>query len=283
MASNSVPGAPAASISGTPSWEQGLVGNALGFHGATTAVVVPSFVPAINCISGSGWVKVPTNTSMTNDANIFRNDAGEPLSFERNVLGQFQLWLLYDSQNAIWYPCASLGTGLGSSWFSQVESRARFPLGDWHHLAFSADRAYLALYMDGVPVARTSYYPRGLEQPIMPQILIGVGDDVWSASLQGQIDELALWRRALRSDEIAALYQAGKSGHPLTSISESPPIPVPPALTIKSVDNGISVTWTYGTLSTAPTVDGPWIDRSWALSPFVEPIGSGPKFYRAHN
>jgi signal peptidase len=72
---------------------------------------------------------------------------------------------------------------------------------DWHHVAMTWDGAALRLYIDGDPAD-------GLQAPGTPRTTataatIGHVDD---DSMVGDVDEVAIFDRALSNAEIAALY-----------------------------------------------------------------------------
>jgi RNA polymerase sigma-70 factor, ECF subfamily len=86
------------------------------------------------------------------------------------------------------------------------------PDGKWHHIAgtFDPARKEMKIYVDGTL--------RGSTQG--PSALASIAGDLYIGSrpavadraytLDGAIDEIALWRRALGGEEIASLYGAGK-------------------------------------------------------------------------
>jgi len=92
------------------------------------------------------------------------------------------------------------------------------PAGSWQHVAFVADRKTLLLYRNGVEVARTDY--PGLRAGSLDAIGVGVKLDVRGEAPDpiepgfwaGRLDELAIYPRALNSEEIRRLYLA--SGNP---------------------------------------------------------------------
>jgi hypothetical protein len=168
-----------------------------------------------------------------------------------------------------------------------------FPLGTWHHIAFSADGAQLRLYVDGAQVAVVDYLA-DINPPDIPYLSMGarlnlntnvnpplLGIDASNPNtLFGQLDEVALWTRALSATEVQLLYEAGRNGQPLTSVVVPEPGGGEPG-TLRISLNGanITVSWDKGTLQTAPTVTGPWTDVQ-GTSPLTEPTSGAAKFYR---
>jgi RNA polymerase sigma-70 factor (ECF subfamily) len=82
------------------------------------------------------------------------------------------------------------------------------PLAEgWHQVAFTRSDDLITLYLDGVPVGRRSIRPVRREATDAP-ILIGGGSnqrDVVTELLDGSVDEVLLYARALDAREIAAL------------------------------------------------------------------------------
>ena len=99
----------------------------------------------------------------------------------------------------------------------RAEEYEPFPLGRWTHVACVVNDSTLRLYRDGAQVAWTSC--RGLiTTPAMKSMGIGykAGDDGISPSngrsgyWDGRMDELAVFHRALSTEEINEMYNAGK-------------------------------------------------------------------------
>jgi hypothetical protein len=88
------------------------------------------------------------------------------------------------------------------------------PAGRWQHVAFVAGRHALILYRNGVEVARTDY--PGLRPGSLAAIGVGAKLDVEGKApdpiepgfWDGRLDEIAIYPRALDSEEIRRLYVA---------------------------------------------------------------------------
>ncbi len=152
--------------------------------------------------------------------------------------------------------------------------------GNWHHLLFVFDRnKQVVTYLDGNPAK--SYKIDGTTTAAAKTIDTGapvtIGQDptgIYAETGSGDIDDLAVWRRALTPLEAASVYTAGAAG-----LSPAYVPPVPSAITIERVGNNIRLSWTDGTLQSADTVNGTYSDVPGAASPFtVTPTGS-QKYY----
>lgn len=86
----------------------------------------------------------------------------------------------------------------------------------------------------------------------------------------GQIDEAAVFDRALSLEEITAIYNgAFKTG------------PVPPsALVLSTTGDRYVLSWTSGVLQSSPTLSGEFKDVPGAASPFVMVPSGATDFYR---
>lgn len=97
--------------------------------------------------------------------------------------------------------------------------------GQWHHIVVVFDRAVAATtYVDGVPINSTPLTadvdsidtPAGLATNI-GQDGRGTYTDGGSVGVQnGMIDEVAIWRRALKANEVALLFSNGAAGKDIT-------------------------------------------------------------------
>ncbi len=287
---NSAPGGKPGQVFGTPNWVKGQVANGFSFDGGTY-LFEPDYTKATKQIAGQAWVNVAPG-AYDNEV-IFRNAQGA-LTVSgggTRIVGQFELRLVFNGETGALNPEAAIGIGPN---VSRVTSPTPISTGVWHHLAFSADGAQLRLYVDGNQVAFGDYLA-DINPPDIPYISFGarlnladpadpssdlVLDPTTPYLLMGQLDEVALWTRALTPSEVSLLYAAGKGGQPLTTVVETPPTTDLGSLTVSAAGGNITVTWAQGTLQTAPSVNGPWTD-STAKSPLVEGMTDQAKFYRA--
>jgi photosystem II stability/assembly factor-like uncharacterized protein len=93
---------------------------------------------------------------------------------------------------------------------------AHIPLNAWHHFAVTVDRDSaqgVRFYIDGV-LAGAPQDPRTHQGPLNNTVPFTIGS--WTggggAYLQGGLDELEVFSRALSDAEVSALYYAGSSG-----------------------------------------------------------------------
>jgi len=285
-------GLPAAinSSGSTPLWAAGQIAGALNLEDGATYGLVSNYTKPVQAISAAAWVKLDPNYASAQNT-IIRNGEGAltvPSSGNAPPVGQFDFHFMFSSADLALHLEAELQV---ASTFPTATDPNGITLSAWTHVAFTADGAQLRLYKNGQQVAEKDYTGQ-LDTPSGAFLAIGavlntnatdiIPDPTAPDYFGGQMDELALWGRVLTADEISQLYAAGKAGKALTTIVETPPVvTAPPTLTFSYKAGQITVTWSSGTLQTAPAANGPWTD-STATSPLVEAATGKAQFFRAY-
>lgn len=201
-------------------WGVGQVGGALTLGGPATGqyVRVPDYPKPTLALSVAAWVRADARPVW---ASIAKNWGG-------SQTGQFHFGLTSSDGDLSCYLTMADGRQIS------VRENARFPLGDWQHVAFTADGVRLRLFRNGMEVAGVPC-PGQLLQPPMPALGIGVKlndagvapDSGAPGFWQGSIDDLGIWARALDPAEVTAIFLAGQQGRPLTNAQVVPPAPGP--------------------------------------------------------
>jgi hypothetical protein len=188
----------------------------------------------------------------------------------------------------------SFATGTGD-----YTAQGPYPIDDghWHHVAVTADLVNLVslVYIDGVPV--TNYFlngkgtarttipipSAGTPATVYPGYPIVIGSDP-TAGYGGNspgayaIDDLGIWNRLLSAAEVSSIYATGTNGQPLGSGTQ--PIELVP--TLLSAGH-LQLSWSAGTLESAPELTGPWTPVAGATPPtYVATPGDANVFYRVH-
>jgi hypothetical protein len=92
--------------------------------------------------------------------------------------------------------------------------------GQWNHIAFTYDGAYMKGYLNGELVAGPTESVRSI-QPISDPLVIGARSDARKHFYQGLLDDIRIYDRALSSEEITGLAQradpAPRAAHGLAS------------------------------------------------------------------
>lgn len=142
----------------------------------------------------------------------FDTTTREQTLIEKFFGGGGPAWSLTTFPNALRFGFDGFAGGI-------LNATVSIPTGAWHHLVVRRDGSAFDLFYDGALVASGSTAsPIGsTTQPL----LIGKRNpfDGRDFSVDGRIDEVALWTRALTNAEVAALYNNGR-GTPLAVVPE---------------------------------------------------------------
>lgn len=166
-----------------------------------------------------------------------------------------------------------------------VESQTSVQTNVWYHIAAVRGSNYLQLYVNGVLEAQTNVdFP--VDYGNFPLYFASSGESYWDHKFAGALDEVALYDRALSSNEILAIYAAGCKGKTKTPTALSLCLSncVSPALTIAGIPGQ-----SYGIqMSSSPTpAANAWIGlTNLTLSTSADvwmdscPATNGFRFYR---
>jgi hypothetical protein len=294
-AANSAPGAAANSVgvvNGTATWALAQINGGITLDGATF-LFVTNYPKATKAISGAAWVNIDPNTAA--DVAIFRNAQGDLAANAGG--GQFEVGLAFvtlpDGITTELHAMAAVGIGPN---IARATGSTAFPTGSWHQIAFSADGAQLRVYVDGQQVAVTDYLA-DINPPSIQFISMGeqlnlsdpadptsLGPDPTNPKpLVGQLDDVALWNRALTAQEVQLAYTAGAAHKAVTTVVEVPPV-TEPKLTTSKLGNTLTINFDAGKLqSTTSLAPGAtWTDvTNPTQSPYSEQMTATTKFFRA--
>jgi hypothetical protein len=294
-AANAVQGGRPGTINGPASWATGQIAGALGFNGTSTHAVVDNYTKATKALSGSAWVKVNPGVSSTvifmrnGQGNLRRSTDSSPAPS-----GQFEIGLNYNEAANAAYLSAAIQVGPN---IPRATATSNFPVGTWQHVAFSADGAQLRLYHNGVQVASADYLGN-INPPDISYLTIGaqlnidpdtetLGPDVANPKfLSGQLDDLALWARALSATEVARIYAAGNQGQAVTTVTIEPPTSEDVEVSVAISGANIVISWPAGSAGFVLESTDAIVPASWTAvtgvngnSYTVAPAGTA-KFYR---
>jgi len=92
-----------------------------------------------------------------------------------------------------------------------LQSTSAISTNVWYHLAAVRGSNFMQLYVNGVLQAQASIsFPQDYGN--YPLYFGTTGESYWDHKFKGLLDEVALYNRALTSNEIAGIYAAGASG-----------------------------------------------------------------------
>ena len=277
------------SLVGTDHWVDGMIGGALEFGGPTSDqwFAVPDYPdPAPDSVTVSIWVWA---NSLVPSGNIVGNTS------DTVPAGQFGLGLTENGENLV----ARTRTKNGD--VSVISDTAVFPVGSWQHVAYvfedydpaEQSGGEARLYRNGQLVAflRTTDGASGFRIGFiaMGALLadwfeLAFDDDpgLWD----GKMDDFGFWARALATEEIVGIYEAGLEGKDLTQAQAPIPPQLPLDLTVRiSSDAGqITITWDAGGAklqSTGTLADAAsWDEVLGAISPHTEDATEAHKYFR---
>jgi hypothetical protein len=167
---------------------------------------------------------------------------------------------------------ASGGTGFGGN------NGYPFPHTTWHHLAAVMDTTGHKIYFDGNQVHSGGNNPAGPASASDANVIIGGGGDVWSngeevALFKGQMDEVALYRKALSPADLKRHFDAAIGNVPLG----------PNEINLITLSQGhVVIDWNVGgILQSATNVAGPYADVPGAIAPpYANLLPTQPTFWR---
>jgi autotransporter-associated beta strand protein len=155
--------------------------------------------------------------------------------------------------------------------------------GNWHHLVHVASRtANCTTYLDGIQVDSQAITIAGNTDNTNPATIGQDPTGAYPVTADADIDDLAVWRRALTPLEVSGIYLAGATN----SVSFAPAVisaPVPVALQLQQNAGQWQIIWTGtgGVLQASGDVSGTYTNVPSASSPYTIPTSSSPQmFYR---
>jgi len=137
-------------------------------------------------------------------------------------------------------------------------------------------------YLDGAPVSSSaiSFITDSIDTANPANIGQDGTGQLVLADAEGDLDDLAVWRRTLTDFEVSGIYLAGATNH----VSFAPVVIVSVALQVQQVSPGqYQIVWPGSgwTLQASPTVTGGYTNLPSGTSPYPVPTSSGPQlFYR---
>jgi len=181
-------------------------GNALSFDGTDDYVDVSYTSGQIESeISISAWVNLPSNSD--GGHIIFNGCCGTDASWYWGMI-------LENSQSGGGIqPKIMLHTDQGINGAGHIPSSGTgivTPNTGWHHVAMTYSSNTLKIYLDGSAVHTATV--QGSDVTESNQVNIGGwenADGTFNGSMNGKIDEIAIWNDGLTQAEVTALYNSG--------------------------------------------------------------------------
>ena len=208
------------SISGNPDFSAGQIGNSLTLvDTATPHQFIDLSSPAdLNFgtdtdFTVSIWVNNLDGFADNRDIGGSASDPAIASNKDWNA-GGLPGWVIAGRPDGGWQ--WNIGDGATRSDYDGPAGRIND--GAWHHLLVSHDRDGMArLYYDGTEVASRNISSIGNIDSGYPTAIgtDGTLGSIWPNWFPGSIDEVAIWRRVVLPNEVAAITAAGTAGNPL--------------------------------------------------------------------
>lgn len=180
------------SLSNSPAWTSGVIGGSLSFDGTARLVNVPNTSSLdIETLSVCAWIK----STATSSGNIILekwNQTGPyPYVFRTMPTTGYGAVACYDlTQNP-----GVVGTNIVTD-------------GKWHHLVGTRIKGgAMSLYLDGAIQGTTTDNTSSTTKNGEP-VFIGARGN-YASPMNGLIDDVRIYSRALSSDEVRLLYNGG--------------------------------------------------------------------------
>ena len=208
---DSVNGHNSTAVSGTYR-ASGKINTCMGFNGSQyiTLADSPDWTIAVNDnITMSAWINLNSQTQ-----NIYNNILGDASGPQFYLKNTFELGY-YEGDIGV---TSAISTYNNSVWY--MVTMTKEVIGSIITVKFYRNGAFLS--------SSTSLVGDGHNPPT-----IYIGGDIASENINGKIDELGYWRRALTASEITALYNSGTGkSYPFDEITISPTPSITPTKSI---------------------------------------------------
>ncbi len=178
-------------------WTSGHFGSAVLLDGSNDYVAMPAFDVTGSAVTISTWARVGSFAQFDQ-------------RFIAKTADQTDYWTLSTSGQA-------LRMRLRTGGVVSVTSTATLPLNTWFHAVTTYDGATVRLYLDGVQVGSTAATGAIATSP---SGVVNIGRSPAGTNyLNGAVDDVRIFARALSAVEVAALYN---------EVASTPPPPPPP-------------------------------------------------------
>ena len=147
-------------------------------------------------ITLEAWVTIDKHTKYNNVVGYLQDNG----SFEKG-------WLLGGHERRFQF-------AIGTDRLTYLKSKTEPELGQWYHVAGTYDGTTMRLYVNGELETTSSARTGPIQYADSWWRIAGYKDDNETYAFNGRLNEVAIYDRALNSDEIRARFQATKSTFP---------------------------------------------------------------------
>jgi hypothetical protein len=167
----------------------GKIGNAIDFDGVDDRLVVPDS-PALDIdgpVSLTAWINMDRLPVGDDDFGIVEKGSAYSLEVETDTV------------------CVDFALYRDIGGFDELApTSCALPIAEWHHLAAVFDGTDLIVYQNGVEVDRMAFTGGSVALTDAP-VYIGFNSFRITRYMDGRIDEVTIWSRALSAAEVETL------------------------------------------------------------------------------
>jgi len=188
----------------------GKVGLAFSLNGSGATIEIPDS-PALNPsnVTIEAWVNFAAM-----DTRFALAPGAQYIVFKRNSrYDRFEGYALLKikDDNGVDRLCFGVTSAEGNQ--VGTLSSSAVVIGKWYHVAGTYDGAVARLFVNGIMEdSHRAGFP--LNYGTRPLFIGSSGETFWPGNLNGLVDEVSLYNRALSPAEIAGIYEAGSGGKP---------------------------------------------------------------------
>ena len=186
--------------------------SAYSFDGINDFIQAPNYT-SNSSFTVSCWVNMTTynlNSLGANDMIFVQNHSGENNSSRSFMIGYRNFGNEYGSSAYIFN-----NNGVSGAYVGYLTNQTPPSVNIWHHfVSVFENGTYVKMYLDGELINNnTENVPTHTNMPSLP-IWFGKGVATQVDYLEGKLDDIGLWNRALTDQEITILYNSVLSTNP---------------------------------------------------------------------
>ena len=200
-----------ATLADGAAWTTGRLGSGVALDGTQGYIAPPIIDVPGSALTLSAWVKAPSYSSESTQRVIIAKAIG--------TSKQSYYWMLSHVRSGR-RNLLSFRLRAGGATTTLIASAGTLPTNTWFHAAATYDGATMRLYLDGDEVGRAPKTGAIATNPLAP-VDIGRSPD-GSSHLQGVIDEVRIYSRALSAAEIDDIMQDPGEAGPDTVAPSAP-------------------------------------------------------------
>ncbi len=188
----------------------GMVGQAFSFNGTNSSVQIPDS-PTLDQsnLTIEAWVLFRSLNSVGSGGS----PAGQQyIIFKQNTRNSdFEGYYLGKERNASGNDYFDFVVTSAADQSAAVASPANIVTNTWYHIAGVRGSNYIQLYVNGALIGQAAAaWPQSYGS--LPLFFGSSGQSFWDHKLNGSLDEVSLYNRALSASEIASIYNARAGG-----------------------------------------------------------------------